>query len=254
MIAVFVMTEEEMMIRGIGTMVNVLAILLGGGIGLLVQGGLSKNLQDSLMKACGLSAMMIGISGVLQEMMEIQNDALSVSGTLLVVLSLVIGVFIGELLHIEEKLEQLGEFVKAKCKQKSDSRFSEGFVTVTLIFCVGAMAIVGSLEDGIMGDPSILFVKSMLDGVVALVFASTLGLGVLFSVFPLALYQGGITAFSVMIEPYLTDVLISQMSMVGSVLILGIGINLTFGKQIKIGNFLPALLIPVFYQLILKIF
>ncbi len=242
------------MIRGIGTIVNVLAVLLGGGLGLAIRGGIPHKLQTGLTKACGLSTMMIGISGALQEMLTVEQGKVSASGTLLIVLSLVIGVLIGELLNIEDKLEQMGEVLKKKCKQKGDSRFAEGFVTVTLIFCVGAMAIVGSLQDGISGDPSILYVKSLLDGVMALVFASSMGMGVLFSVFPLAIYQGLITAFAVVIEPYLTDIMISQVSMVGSVLILGIGINLVFGKTVKIGNFLPALLIPVIYQLIVGIF
>ncbi len=242
------------MIRGIGTIVNVLAVLLGGGLGLAIRGGIPNKLQTGLTKACGLATMMIGISGALQEMLTVEQGKVSASGTLLIVLSLVIGVLLGELLNIEEKLEQMGELLKNKCKQKGDSRFAEGFVTVTLIFCVGAMAIVGSLQDGISGDPSILYVKSLLDGVIALVFASSMGLGVLFSIFPLALYQGLITAFAVVIEPYLTDIMISQVSMVGSVLILGIGINLVFGKTVKIGNFLPALLVPVIYQLMSGIF
>ncbi len=242
------------MIRGIGTIVNVLAVLVGGGMGLAIQGGIPDKLKTSLTKACGLSTMMIGISGALQEMLTVEQGRVTASGTLLIVLSLVIGVLIGELLNIEDKLEQVGEVLKKKCKQKGDSRFAEGLVTVTLIFCVGAMAIVGSLQDGISGDPSILYVKSLLDGVMAMVFASSMGIGVLFSVFPLALYQGLITAFAVVIEPYLTDIMISQVSMVGSVLIVGIGINLVFGKTVKIGNFLPALLMPVIYQLILGIF
>ncbi len=240
------------MIRGMGTIVNVLAVLLGGGLGLAIRGGIPDKIQSGLTKACGLATMMIGISGALQEMLTVEEGAVSASGTLLIVLSLVVGVLVGELCNIEDKLEHLGDVLKNKCKQKGDSRFAEGFVTVTLIFCVGAMAIVGSLQDGISGDPSILHVKSLLDGVMALVFASSMGLGVLFSIFPLALYQGLITAFAVIIEPYLTDIMISQVSMVGSVLILGIGINLVFGKTVKIGNFLPALLVPVIYQLVLR--
>ncbi|MDY4976434.1 MAG: DUF554 domain-containing protein [Clostridia bacterium] len=239
------------MIRGIGTIVNTLAVLVGGGIGLAVGRGLPDRMQKILTQACGLATVMIGISGALQQMLSVQQDRLTGDGTLLLIFSLVIGGMIGEALQLEQKLERLGEWMKDRLHQTPDSQFADGFVTATLIICVGAMAVMGSLQDGIAGDPSILYMKALLDCVIIAVLASDLGIGVLFSAIPLGLYQGAITCFAVMIEPFLTDAFISRLSMVGFVLILGIGINLLFGKRLKMGNFLPALLVPVIYQIVL---
>ncbi len=236
--------------RGLGTIVNTLAVLLGGALGLLFQRGLKQSLQEALHKACGLATIFIGIAGALAEMLTYSDGSFSTQGTLLLVFSLVLGTVAGELLDLEGKLDTLGEKLKALAKRENDSRFVDGFVSATLVICIGAMAVVGSLQDGLTGDHATLFVKALLDFVIVMVFASSLGLGVLFSAIPLAIYQGLITLFAVLIAPYMTAEMISGLSFIGSVLICAVGINLTFGKTIKVANLLPALLIPIGYTLI----
>ena len=238
---------------GIGTIVNVIAVLAGGFVGLFIKKGLSPRLEDMIMKVLGLSTMFIGASGALAGLLSVKDGVISTKGTMLMIFSLVIGSVFGELMRIEDRLETLGEKLKRSVKAGENGRFVEAFVTNTLVICVGAMAIMGSLQDGLSGDPTTLFAKSILDGVIAIVFTSTLGVGAMFAVIPLALYQGGITLLSKFIEPYLVGNMVPDMSYIGSVLIFAIGINLAFGKKFKVGNMLPSILIPVIYNLILQI-
>ena len=235
---------------GLGTIVNMLAIIAGGGLGLLIKGGLKQKIQDTLMQACGLATIFIGIEGTLSGMFTVTNGTIETSGTLLLIGSLVIGGLIGEVIDLEEKIDHLGEKLKVLVKVQSDTKFVDGFVTATLVVCVGAMAVVGSIQDGLTGDPSMLYTKALLDGIIVLIFASVFGIGAIFSAIPLGIYQGLITLGAVLIAPYLTGALISELSYIGSALIFGIGINICFGKKIKVGNLLPALLVPVAYEII----
>lgn len=240
--------------RGLGTIVNTLAVLLGGCLGLVFRRGINERLQESLQKACGLATIFIGIAGAMAEMLTYAEGEFSTTGTLLLVFALIIGALIGEWIDIERRLDTLGEKLKQLARRGNDNRFVDGFVSATLVICIGAMAVVGSLQDGITGDHATLFVKALLDFVIVMVFASSLGLGALFSAIPLAIYQGLITLFAVVIAPYMTDAMISGLSFVGSVLICGVGINLLFGKTVKVANLLPALLVPVVYILTQMIF
>ena len=163
-----------------------------------------------------------------------------------------IGGFVGEALDIERRLDTLGERIRRIVKAKNDSRFVDGFVTSSLVICVGAMAVVGAVQDGLTGDYSMLLSKAVLDCIITLVFASSMGIGVLCSAVPLGIYQGAITLLAVFIAPYLTDTMISSLSMVGSVLIFGVGINLLWEKKLRVGNLLPALLVPIVYDLIMQ--
>jgi len=241
---------------GLGTIANMAAILIGASVGVMIKGGLTKRFQDSIMNALGLAVMFIGISGALQGLFTVNDNSLGTKNVMLMIISLAVGAFIGELIDIETRLERLGEFCKRifKVKGEKGQNFVEGFVNSSLLFCVGAMAIVGSLQDGLSGDASMLFAKSVIDGVAAIILASTLGIGVFFSILPIGLYQGGITASAKYIQPFLTDTLVANISLIGSILIFGIGINMIFGKKIKCGNLLPAVLIPVVYELISKLF
>lgn len=232
---------------GLGTIANSLAIIIGGGIGLIIKDGLKSRFQETLMSALGLATMFIGASGAMSGMLTVSDNALGTQGTMLLIFSLVLGALVGELLNIEEKLERLGEWLKTKVKTKKDDPFVEGFVTASLVVCVGAMAIVGSLQDGLLGDPSTLFAKALLDFMIVMVFASTLGIGTLFSALPVGIYQGSITLFASFLKPILTDVVIANLSFVGSVLIFAVGINICFGKKIKVGNLLPAMIVPFFF-------
>ena len=225
-----------MSISIIGALVNAIAILAGGGIGLLLKGRIPKNFADNFIRVIGLCACIIGIEGA------IKGDPL------LLVVSLALGTLIGELLHIESGLNKLGQWLQKKMSRKeSDSTFSEGFVTATLLFCVGAMAIIGSLESGLGSSRSVIYTKSIMDGVSSMVLASTLGFGVLFSAIPILIYQGSIEFFAGYLQNVVTDALVTQVTAVGYVMVLGIGFNMTLNAKIRIANLLPGLLVAIGY-------
>ena len=240
---------------GLGTIINVIAIVIGSVTGILLHKFIPDRLQKTVVSGVGLSVCFVGVSGVISKMLTYDKGAFNTKDTMLMVASLVIGAFIGELLNIEKLLERFGDFCKSRIKtKKQNARFTEGFVSASLLFCVGAMAIVGSLEDGLSGNYSTLFAKSLMDGTISIFFAATMGTGVILSVLPVAIYQGAITLLAGVIKPLLSDVLISQISLVGSVLIFAIGLNMVANTKIKIGNLLPAVLVPVFYNIIINLF
>lgn len=231
---------------GLGTIVNMVAVIVGSAIGMLFNGGLKERFQDIIMKAVGLAVIFIGISGTLQKMLIIENNQINTTGTMMMIFTLVIGGILGEWINIEKRMEQFGEFLKRKVKGKNDPNFVEGFVTASLIICIGAMAVVGAINDGLSGDTTMLFAKAVLDFVIVMMLASSLGKGVLFSAIPLGIYQGCITILARVIAPLLNDQMMNNLGMVGSALIFCVGINLCFGKKIRVGNLLPALILAVF--------
>ncbi len=239
---------------GIGTIVNAATVVGGGALGLLFRKGITENMQDALSKALGTAIIFVGLGGALAGMLQLSENGLSVSGTLLMVISLVLGTIAGELMRIEDGLEKLGRTLQRLPGLRRSTQFLEGFVTNSLVICVGAMGVVGSLADGLAGDPSTLYVKAMLDGIISLIFASTLGVGVLFAALPLFVYQGAITLLARFIEPFLSAGVIHDLSYIGSILIFLVGVNLAFGKRFRVGNMLPALLVPIIYGLILHFF
>ncbi|UCD89578.1 MAG: DUF554 domain-containing protein [Desulfobacterales bacterium] len=222
----------------LGTIVNTLAIIAGSLLGLVFRGGIPKKYHVTIMQAISLAVILIGVK------MALKTDAI-----LLVIFSLVIGSLMGELIKIEERLENLGKFFETRFA-KNQSGLAKGFVVTSLIFCVGSMAIVGSLESGLTGNHQTLFAKSALDGLSSIIFASSFGIGVLFSSIPVFLYQGFITLTATLIKPYLVAEVINQMSAVGGLLIMAIGINLLDIQRIKVGNMLPAIFIPLVYYMI----
>jgi uncharacterized membrane protein YqgA involved in biofilm formation len=234
---------------GLGTLVNAGAIILGGTIGWMAKKGISGRFKTTIMQGIGLSVLIIGLSGSLQGIFrfigEPRLDRVYLTG---LILCLVLGGLLGEALNIEKRLEDLGKWFQNKFA-KGENTFAEGFVTASLVYCVGAMAIFGALDDGLTGNIQILLAKSVLDGVSAIVFAATLGMGVTFSFLPVLVYQGLITLLASVLRPWLTDDVVSQMSIVGSVLIMGIGINILEIKRIKVGNMLPAIFLPFLYDL-----
>lgn len=233
---------------GIGTIVNTLAVIIGSMIGIMIKGGLKQRYQEIIMQALGLATLFIGASGAMSGMLKVIGNGLETQGSMLLIGSLVFGALVGEFLNIELRLEQIGEWLKSKVHIKNDTHFVEGFVTSALVICVGAMTIVGALQDGLQGDPSTLFAKSILDFIIVMVFASTLGIGVTFSALPLFVYQGSITLFATFLKPFLTQGVITNLSFIGSVLIFAVGINLCFDKKIKVANLLPAMIIPFFFH------
>lgn len=238
---------------GLGTLGNIALILIGATIGFLIKGGLKQRFQETIMSGLGLAVMFIGISGALEGLLINTDGKIASNNIMLMIVSFAIGGFIGEVIDIEARLDRIGEWLKDKLKvnKEKDKGFVEGFVNSSLLFCIGAMAIIGSLRDGLYGDPSMLLAKGVIDGVVAIFFASTLGLGVFFSVIPVGIYQGVITLGAGFVEPFLSERLITNLSFIGSILIFAIGINMIFGKKIKTGNLLPAILIPIAYEIIM---
>jgi uncharacterized membrane protein YqgA involved in biofilm formation len=235
---------------GIGTIVNALAIMVGAVTGMIIKSGLPKRVKDLIMQAIGLAVIIIGLSGTLQGIFFLDDQGrLGSDHTMLMILSLVIGGILGELVNIENKLERIGDWCQHKLAAK-EGDFARGFITASLMYCVGAMAIVGAFEDGLSADPTILFSKSILDGVTAVIFAASMGVGVAFSAVPVALYQGGITLLAGVLKPLLTEMVIDQISLVGSVLIMAIGLNILEIKRFRVGNLLPAVFIPLLYYFI----
>lgn len=233
---------------GLGTIVNSIAVIAGGFIGLLLKGGLKQRYQDILMQALGLSVIFIGIAGVLQEMFLITASGLETIGTMKLVLSLVFGAVTGEFININKHTESFGEWLKKKYSTPEDHGFVDGFVSTSLTICIGAMAIVGSLQDGLTGDASMLYIKAVLDGVIVIVFASVFGKGAVFSAIPLFLFQGSITLSAVLIKPFITESAISYLSFIGSALIFCVGTNLMFHTKIKVANLLPSLIFAYLFH------
>lgn len=219
-----------------GTLVNILTVLIGGTLGCVLGRFIPARSGELVQKGLGLCVLFIGIEG-----------AMTGSSILPVIFSIALGALVGEGLKLEQRLEHLGDRLQAKMKGKGGS-VSEAFVTASLLFCVGAMSVVGSVESG-LGNPTTIYTKALLDGFMAMVFASQLGVGVLFSCFVILIYQGAFELLAGAVAPYMTDPLTALISCVGNILIMGIGINLVFGKRVSVMNLVPAifLAVPFFY-------
>ncbi|MCU7495375.1 MAG: DUF554 domain-containing protein [Ignavibacteria bacterium] len=226
-----------------GTIVNALAIAAGSILGVSFKGGIPKKYNTTVMQSMALAVILIGL-----------KSAFQTNNILLLIFSLAIGSVLGELLRIEDLLEKLGKWLERKFSRQGSGGISEGFVTASLIYCVGSMAIIGSLESGLTGNHQTLLAKSVIDGVSSVVFASSLGIGVLFSSVSVFLYQGFITISSSFMKDLLTPSVTSEMSAVGGLLIAAIGINMLELTKIKVGNMLPSIIIPLVYYSIRMVF
>jgi len=230
---------------GLGTIINCVAILAGGILGLLFGRFLKEDMQDSLTKACGVSTIFIAIAGALEHMLHMEQNSLISSGSLLIVSCLALGTLIGELLNIEVLFERFGEWLKCKTGNAKDNRFIEAFVVASLTVCIGAMAIVGSIEDGMTGDFSILATKAVLDLIIIMVMTCAMGKGCIFSAIPVGIFQGSITLLARFVSPIMTQEALSNLSMIGSILIFCVGVNLVWGKKLRVANMLPAVIMAV---------
>ena len=231
---------------GLGTIINTAAIVVGGILGLLFGKLIKARHQDSLGKACGIAVLFIGIAGALEGIMSLADDGSLVSGrSLLVVISLTLGALVGEIINIEGWFERFGEFLKRKTGSSGDNNFVNGFLSASFTVCIGAMAIVGAIEDGVSGDFSILLTKSILDFIIIMVMTGSLGKGCIFSAIPVALLQGGVTLLARFIAPLLTAAALGNLSMIGSILIFCVGLNLVWGRKIRVANLLPAIIFAV---------
>jgi hypothetical protein len=220
-----------------GTLVNILAIAAGSLVGLAFRGGIPLHYQQTVIQSIGLAVVLIGITG-----------ALKTQDILVVIFSLAVGSLLGEMLRIETRLNQLGNWLENKCAQPGGG-IAKGFVSASLIYCVGSMAIVGSMESGLAGNHQTLYAKSVLDGISSIIFASSLGAGVLFSAISVGVYQGILTMSAVLMKPYLIPLVVDQMSSVGGILIMAIGFNLLEIKKMNVGNMLPAIFMPLAYYM-----
>ena len=235
---------------GTGTIANVLAIVIGGCIGMLAKGGLKAHYQEGILKAVGLAVLFIGASGALVGMLTVENGTLVSAGvgdTLAMVLALALGALAGEFIDLDRRMEQLGAWLKAKADRGGDSQFIQGFVTASLTVCIGAMAIVGSIQDGLTGNAATLYTKSILDFMLVMIFASIYGKGAVFSALPVGVLQGAVTLLAGLVAPVFSDSVIDNLSFLGNMLIFCVGVNLCFGTKFKVSNLLPALVLgPVF--------
>lgn len=230
---------------GLGTIINVAAIIIGGLLGLFCGKLLKPRLQDTLNMACGICVLFIGIAGALEGMLSVEGGRIVSGGAMLVIGCLAIGALLGELLNLEDKFERFGEWLKVKSGNSGEKRFVDAFVTASLTVCIGAMAIVGSIEDGIFGDYSILATKAVLDLIIILVMTCAMGKGCIFSAIPVGILQGSVTLLSRLIRPLMTDAAMANLSTVGSILIFCVGLNLVWGKKVRVANLLPAIVIAV---------
>lgn len=221
----------------LGTIVNTVAVIIGAFIGIGLKKGLPEKMADTLMKGLGLCTLFLGISG-----------SLSGENSLVLIISIVIGTLIGEGIDLEDKVNKLGQWVEKKFSGQENGRktsIAEGFVTASLLFCVGAMTIVGSLQSGLSGNHEMLFNKSVLDFVAAIIFASSLGIGVAFAAAFVFVYQGTITLMAQWIAPFLTDTVINEMTCVGSVIIIGLALNMLNITKLRVMNYVPAIFVPI---------
>ena len=236
-----------------GTLINALLIVVGGIIGLLFKKAVSSQMEYSIHKAIGVAVLVIGICGVLSTMLKSGADgSISSSGELILVISLAVGTFVGEALKLEDRLNRGCKWIESKFKM---SGFASGFITSTMIYCVGAMAIVGAINDGLLGDSSTLVTKGIIDGITSVVLTASLGYGVLFSAIPIIVYQGAITLLAGQLEGVLAGELLGNICMVGYALVMCIGINFLYNeeKKIRTVNMLPALIVPVVYKILQNI-
>lgn len=216
-----------------GTLINAGAVILGSVAGLLIHSRLPKNLIKIVFQGIGLFTLFLGI-----------NMATKTSNFLIMIFSIVIGSIIGELLDIDKAVNRFGDWLKKRIKSKND-KFSEGFITSFLMFCMGSMTILGAFEEGLGGEPNLLLAKSMLDMFSSIILSASLGIGVIFSVIPLIIYQGGLTLFAGSLTGFFTDPIINELTAVGGLLLIGLGINILDIKSIKILNMIPSLIIVV---------
>ena len=217
---------------GLGTIINVITVIIGSGLGLLLRNRLGDIYKSIILQGVGIITIIIGM-----------QMALKTNNILILLISVIFGGIFGQMMRLEENLDTLADRIKNRFARKDDVFFSEGFITASIIFCVGPMTILGSISDGLHGDINLLAIKSVLDGFTALALTTTFGIGVIFSIFTIIVIQGGITFSALLIEQFFNDLMINEMTAVGGVLIVGIGFILLDIKKIKVATFLPALAI-----------
>ena len=230
---------------GLGTIINCAAIIVGGICGLFFGKIINERIQDSLTKASGVCVLFIGVAGALEGMLGISEGKIVSGKSMLLVLCIALGTLLGEIINIEEGFEKFGEWLKVKTGNSKDNSFLDAFLTASLTVSIGAMAIVGSIEDGLSGDFSILAAKSVLDLIIILIMTCAMGKGAIFSAIPVGILQGSVTLLASFLRPIMTEAALSNLSFIGAVLIFCVGVNLIWGKMIKVANMLPSVIFAV---------
>ncbi|MCQ2401074.1 MAG: DUF554 domain-containing protein [Lachnospiraceae bacterium] len=233
-----------------GAIINTAAIIVGGIFGLLFGKLIKENIKDTVIKGIGACTMFIGASGALAKIFVISDGSISTIGSVMMIVCMVLGAIVGEILDIDGFMERFGAWLKVKSGSAKDGGFIDAFVTTTLIVGVGAMGVVGSIQDGLTGDYSILLLKSVLDLITVALMTSAMGKGCIFSAVPVLILQGGLTILAGLMEPLMTEQALANISQVGNVMITMIGINMIRPKTFRAGNYLPALIFAVIWALI----
>lgn len=231
--------------RGLGTVINVAMLIFGGLCGLLFGKKLNERIKDTLLSVNAVAIMMLAVGGVMQNMLSLSDGKLSTGGTVMMIVSLTLGGLIGETININALVDKFGEWLRIKSHSTGDDSFVSAFVSASCTVCIGAMAVIGSINDGVSGDCSVLIAKAILDAVIICVMTASQGKGCIFSAVPVAIFQGVITIIAVFVGGFMTDLALSYLSYVGNVLIFCVGLNLIRKKQIRVANLLPSLVIAV---------
>lgn len=235
---------------GLGTLINTGTVIVGGLAGFFFGKLIPDRIQNAILKTNGVIVMFIGASGALAEMLTYEDGVFDTQKGLLLTLSMVLGTLIGEIINLEKLINRFGDWLKKKSKSSSDPRFTESFVTASCTVCIGAMSVVGALEDGLFGDPSLLITKSILDFFTIMVMTCSMGKGCIFAAIPVFVIEGLITLIAKLIEPIMTEVALADLSLVGSVLIFCIGLNLIRKDKLPVANMLPSILIAIAFAFI----
>lgn len=230
---------------GLGTIIDVFGIILGGILGMVFGKFLLKKHREMLIKMCGVSILFIGVAGVMEQMLKITDGKVMSHRGLFLIISLTVGGLIGEILKLDSKIEHFAKVLKKGSGSAKDDKFVTGFINTSMSICIGALAIVGAINDGLRGDYDLLITKAVLDLVTVLVMTSSFGRGCIYAVIPVVVIQGSITFFAKVLSPFITDPMLSNISLVGNILVFCVGINLIFGEKIKVVNLLPALLVGI---------
>lgn len=231
---------------GLGTLINMLIIVVGGLIGLTARNYLKQQLLDTLMVAMSACIIFIGIAGAVQESLVFDGQRFALTNLMMLVVTFIIGTVIGEFIDLDKKLEDFGAWLRVKTKNEGEGGFTQAFLTASFTVCIGAMAIIGSIKDA-TGDPSILIAKAMMDGIVVMIMTTTLGKGCIYSAIPVGIVQGLVTLLAIFISPWLTNQALSNISLTGSIMIFLIGVSLLTGKHFRIANMLPTLVVAALW-------
>lgn len=233
---------------GTGTIVNVALIIFGGIVGSIAGNKLSKKIRETVLYALGIVVLFVGMGGAFEQIFIIENGKIATSGTMMMIVSMALGAAIGEIIDIDNMMNRFGEFLKKKTGNEGDNEFINSFVAASCTVCIGAMAIVGAVQDALMGDPSLLIAKGVIDAVFIGVMAASGSKGCIFSAIPTGIWQGLVTVLALLIGPFLSEQALNNISLVGSILIFIVGVNLLEIKKIRVANLMPAIVIAALWK------